>query len=37
MTAIQAKFKLNGDKIDKPHMYLGADFSNRNNVDDQPF
>ena len=35
MKGIQAKFKLKGDKIEEPDMYLVAELSKMTNVDGQ--
>ena len=32
MKGMWSKFKLKGEKIEEPDMYLSADFSNMNNV-----
>ena len=35
MKGMWSKFKLKEDKIEEPHMYLGAEFSKMTNVDGQ--
>ena len=35
MKIIHTKFKLGGDKIEEPDMYIGSDFSKMNNIDGQ--
>ena len=37
MKVIQVKFKLKGEKIEEPDIYLGAEFSKITNVDGQEY